>query len=59
MAVNEPSRRVMTKLGMRHLRIDHRLWEEPLPGAEQGEVVYVITREEWAREAHSRPSSDS
>jgi len=47
MAVNEPSRRVMGKLGMRHLRTDHRLWEEPLPGAEQGEVVYVITGEEW------------
>ena len=48
MAVNEPSRRVMTKLGMRHLRTDHRSWEEPLPGAEQGDVVYKITREEWA-----------
>lgn len=47
MAVNEPSRRVMTKLGMRHLRTDHRSWKEPLPGAEQGEVVYAITREEW------------
>lgn len=49
MAVNEPSRRVMAKLGMRHLRPEHRSWEEPLPGAEQGEVVYTITRERWAK----------
>lgn len=48
MALNTPSRRVMTKLGMRHLRTDHREWDEPLPGAEEGEVVYRITREEWA-----------
>lgn len=36
MAVNGPSRRLMTKLGMRHLRTDQRLWEDPLPGAEHG-----------------------
>lgn len=48
MAVNEPSRRVMEKLGMRHLRTDHRSWDEPLPGAERGEVVYAITRDTWA-----------
>jgi RimJ/RimL family protein N-acetyltransferase len=47
MAVNQPSRGVMAKLGMRHVRTDHRAWADPLPGAEQGEVVYEITREEW------------
>ena len=47
MAVNQPSRRVMTKLGMHHLRTVHS-WDEPLPGAGQGEVVYSITREGWA-----------
>jgi RimJ/RimL family protein N-acetyltransferase len=47
MAVNEPSRRVMARLGMRHVRTDHRSWDEPLPGAEHGEVVYSITRETW------------
>lgn len=48
MAVNEPSRRVMTKLGMRHLRTEHRTWDEPLAGADQGEVVYPspVTRGE-------------
>ena len=47
MAVNEPSRRVMTRLGMRHVRTDHRSWDEPLPGAELGEVIYSITSETW------------
>ena len=47
MAVNKPSRRVMSKLGMRHIRTDHREWDSPLPGADQGEVVYELTREEW------------
>ena len=55
MAVNEPSRRVMAKLGMRHVRTDHRTWEDPLPGAEQGEVVYSITREDWARRTPPPP----
>lgn len=49
MAVNLASRGVMAKLGMRHVRTDHREWDDPLPGAEQGEVVYEITREEWWR----------
>lgn len=47
MAVNQPSRKVMAKLGMRHVLTDHRQWDEPLPGTEQGEVVYEITRDEW------------
>lgn len=47
MAVNQPSRSVMVKLGMRHARTDYRSWEQPLPGAERGEVVYEITRDEW------------
>ena len=48
MAVNEPSRRVMTKLGMHHVRTDNRSWDQPLPGAEEGEVVYSISRQAWA-----------
>jgi len=37
----------MTRLGMRHVRTDHRSWDHPLPGADQGDVVYSITRESW------------
>lgn len=47
MAVNLPSRAVMTKLGMRHVRTDHRTWPDPLPGADQGEVVHAIDAATW------------
>ena len=47
MAVNQPSRQVMIKLGMRHIRTDHRHWDDPLPGSDQGEVVYAMSRDEW------------
>ena len=47
MAVNEPSRRVMTKLGMQHARTDRRQWDHLLPGTEHGEVVYEISWGEW------------
>lgn len=48
MAVNVGSRAVMTKLGMRHTKTDHRVWDDPLPGAEQGEVVYEIDNTTWS-----------
>jgi len=51
MAVNEPSRQVMVKLGMRHVRTHHRQWDEPLPGSEHGQVIYEITRGEWSSSA--------
>lgn len=48
MAVNLPSRRVMERLGMRHVRTFRETYPDPLPGSEQGEVEYAITRENWA-----------
>ncbi|MFE0028269.1 GNAT family N-acetyltransferase [Amycolatopsis sp. NPDC059021] len=48
MAVNERSRRVMEKVGMRFVRAFHEDWAEPIEGAEHGEVEYAITRAEWA-----------
>lgn len=39
MAVNTASRRVMERIGMRHVHTDKREWDEPLPGAGLGEVV--------------------
>ncbi|WP_328470422.1 GNAT family N-acetyltransferase [Actinoplanes sp. NBC_00393] len=51
MAVNAGSRAVMAAVGMRHVRTFHPSFDDPLPGAEQGEVEYEITREAWA----SRP----
>lgn len=51
MAVNEASRQVMRKLGMRHVRTEVREWDEPLPGAERGEVIYELVRADWTAAA--------
>lgn len=47
MFVNDRSRRVMEKVGLRHVRTFHQEWDEPLPGAEHGEVEYAIERADW------------
>src|ERR1700733_6940254 len=47
MAVNRPSRRVMEKTGLTHVRTVHPHWRDPLPGSELGEVEYEIARDEW------------
>jgi RimJ/RimL family protein N-acetyltransferase len=45
MAVNFPSRRVMERLGMTHVRSYVGEWHDPLPGWEHGEVVYELLRQ--------------
>ena len=47
MAVNTGSRRVLEKAGLRHTDTWHATWDEPIPGSEQGEVGYAISRAEW------------
>lgn len=47
MAVNQRSRRVMERCGMRHVRTFHLEFDGPLPGTEMGEVEYEITRAQW------------
>ena len=47
MTVNTGSRRVLAKLGMRHVRTFFVDWVDPLPGAEHGDVAYELTRQEW------------
>jgi RimJ/RimL family protein N-acetyltransferase len=47
MAVNMGSRAVMEAVGMRYVRTYHPQWDDPLPGAELGEVEYEVTREIW------------
>ena len=49
MAVNTASRRVMEKAGLAHARNFHEDWQEPIEGAEQGEVEYALTRADWER----------
>jgi RimJ/RimL family protein N-acetyltransferase len=48
MTVNAGSRGVMSAVGMRHVRTYFPTWEDPLPGADQGEVEYEITRQMWS-----------
>ena len=49
MAVNTGSRRVMEKSGLTYVRTFHLAWNDPLPGSEQGEVEYAITRADFPR----------
>lgn len=49
MAVNTRSRRVLEKAGLRHVRTFHPHFDEPIPGAEQGEVEYEIHHTDWTR----------
>ena len=47
MTINLGSRRIMEKLGMRHLRNYAEPSQEPIPGAEHGEVEHGFTAAEW------------
>jgi RimJ/RimL family protein N-acetyltransferase len=47
MAVNAASRRVMAKAGLRYESTFFEDWKHPLPGAEHGDVRYVLDRAEW------------
>jgi RimJ/RimL family protein N-acetyltransferase len=44
MAVNLRSRQVMQRCGMRYVRTFHLEWDDPIDGAEHGEVEYEILR---------------
>ena len=49
MAVNTPSRATMTAVGLTFVRafVSGDLYDDLVPGAEQGEVEYEITRSTW------------
>jgi RimJ/RimL family protein N-acetyltransferase len=47
MTVNQPSRRVMEKCGLALVRSYHSDDVPDIPGADQGEVQYALTREQW------------
>ena len=47
MAVNQPSRRVMEKCGLALVRFYHSDDVPDIRGADQGEIEYALTREEW------------
>ncbi len=47
MAVNVGSRRVMEKCGMRFVRLFHADWPVRIPGDEEGDVEYELSRTDW------------
>jgi RimJ/RimL family protein N-acetyltransferase len=47
LAVHTASRRVMEKAGLRYVRTFTQDWPYRIPGDEQGDVEYAITRDEW------------
>ncbi|MFG3557872.1 GNAT family N-acetyltransferase [Micromonospora sp. NPDC047557] len=53
MAVNERSRRVMVKAGLRYARTFHLQFDDPIPGTEHGEVEYELR----ADAAQGRPAA--
>lgn len=57
MVVHTASRRVMEKAGMRHVRNFHADWPVRIPGDEQGDVEYAISRSEWSANRQSALSS--
>jgi RimJ/RimL family protein N-acetyltransferase len=55
MSANTGSWRVMEKSGMRLVRRFHADWPVHIPGDEEGDVEYEITREGWEAQRHARP----
>lgn len=49
MAVNTRSRRVMEKIGMKHVRTDFPYFPDIIPGADEGEVFYELLASDWMR----------
>ena len=47
MAANVQSRRVMERLGLSYARTVHLDFDVPIPGTEQGEVIYELRRDDW------------
>jgi len=47
MTVNQRSRRVMERCGLRYVRTFHLQWDEPIDGTDLGDVEYEIRRDEY------------
>jgi RimJ/RimL family protein N-acetyltransferase len=55
MAVNAASRATMASIGLAYVRTFHLDWDDPLPGAEHGEVEYAITADRWIANQQTSP----
>jgi RimJ/RimL family protein N-acetyltransferase len=51
MTVNTASRRVMERCGLRYVRTFYLDWDDPIDGAELGDVEYELTRADWSAAA--------
>ena len=47
MVVHAASRRVLEKAGLRYVRTFHEPWPYPIPGDEEGDVEYALSRADW------------
>lgn len=54
MSVNTGSRAVLAKVGLRYVRTYFPHFDDPLPGTDQGEVEYSITRDQWRAVSSTR-----
>ena len=50
MAVNQASRRVMEKAGLRLVRAFHQPWPYPIDGSQFGDVEYALDKAQWQRD---------
>jgi RimJ/RimL family protein N-acetyltransferase len=56
-AVNQASRRVMEKAGLKLVRTFHQPWPYPIDGDQSGDVEYALHKTGWQQDiaAGSRP----
>ena len=47
MTINDRSRAVMARAGLRYVRTFHLTFDDPIPGTEHGEVEYELCRDAW------------
>jgi RimJ/RimL family protein N-acetyltransferase len=50
MVVNEASRRVMEKAGLRLVRTFHQPWPYPMEGDQYGDVEYALDKADWQQQ---------
>jgi len=55
MAVNVASRATMAAVGMKYVRAVFLDWDDPIPGAEHGEVEYAATKDQWIASPNAGP----
>lgn len=59
MAVNRPSRATMASVGLKFVRTFAEEYDVPIPGHEEGEVEYDITRARWLTEVRRHHGQDA